>query len=104
MPNNEIDLKDENMSNGLNRFLGDTPLRVAVKLLVFSLVAGVIMSVVGWSPRDIFSGIANFFRRLWELGFDAIFSSLEYLILGAAIVIPAFFIIRVFSYRSGSRD
>jgi len=90
------------MGNGLTRFLGDTPLRVAVKLLVLSLVVGVVMSVVGWSPRDIFSGIASFFRNIWELGFEAVLNSLEYLVLGAAVVIPVFFIIRLMSFRSGS--
>ncbi len=88
------------MSNAINRFLGDTPLRVAVKLLVLSLVVGVVMSVVGWMPRDILRGIVSFFRNIWELGFDAIANSLEYLILGAAVVIPAFIIIRLLSLRS----
>ena len=86
--------------NALNRFLGDTPLRVAVKLLVLSLVVGVVMSVVGWFPRDILRGIVNFFRSIWELGFDAIANSLEYLVLGAAVVIPAFIIIRILNMRS----
>jgi len=93
------------MANGLNKFLGDTPVRVAVKLLVLSLVAGFIMKVVGWSPRDIVNAIANFFRKLWNLGFEAIFSSFEYLILGAAVVVPVFFVIRLLNYRgSSSRD
>lgn len=92
------------MSNALNRFLGDTPLRVALKLLVLSLVAGVVMSAVGWSPRDIFIGIKNFFQKLWNMGFDAILNSMEYLILGAAVVIPAFLVIRLLAFRSGSRD
>ena len=88
------------MSNAINRFLGDTPLRVAVKLLVLSLVVGVVMSVVGWMPRDILRGVIEFFRGIWELGFDAIANSLEYLVLGAAVVIPAFIIIRLLSLRS----
>ena len=92
------------MAGKIDRFLGDTPLRTAVKLLVLSLVAGFVMNAVGWSPRDILDGVVNFFRRIWELGFDAIFSSLEYLIVGAAVVVPAFLIIRMLSYRgSGPR-
>ena len=82
------------------RFLGDTPGRVAVKLVVLSVVAGVIMSAVGWTPRTIYEGIVRFFQRLWDLGFDAIYSSLEYLLLGAAVVVPAFFLIRLLSFRS----
>jgi len=93
------------MAARLNRFLGDTPLRTAVKLLVMSLVAGFVMNTVGWSPRDILRGVTNFFRKIWDLGFDAIFSSLEYLIVGAAVVIPVFLFIRLMSYRgSNARD
>lgn len=92
------------MSKAINRFLGDTPLRVVVKLLVLSLVVGFIMNFVGWQPFDILNGIVNFFRNLWELGFEAFANSLQYLILGAAVVVPAFLIIRLLNFRSGSRD
>lgn len=88
------------MSNAVTRFLGDSPLRVLVKLVVLSLVVGVVMSTVGWSPRDIYDGIIRFFTRIWNLGFDIFANSLEYLLLGAAIVVPAFFIIRLLNFRS----
>ena len=88
------------MSNMVNRFLGDTPARVAIKLVVLSVVVGIVMSAVGWTPRTIYDGIARFFQRLWDLGFDAIYSSFEYLFLGAAVVIPAFILIRLLSFRS----
>ncbi len=88
------------MNGSITRFLGDTPLRVAVKLAIFSVIVGVVMSAVGWSPRTIYDGIIRFVQNLWDLGFDAIYSSLEYLLLGAAIVIPAFILIRLLSFRS----
>ena len=88
------------MNGFLVRFLGDTPGRVAVKLIVLSVVVGIVMSAVGWTPRTIYDGIIRFFRGLWDLGFDAIYNSLEYLLLGAAIVIPAFLLIRLLSFRS----
>ena len=76
------------------------PARVGVKLIVLSVIAGVVMSAVGWTPRTIYDGTLRFFRSLWDLGFDAIYSSLEYLLLGAAIVVPAFLIIRLLSFRA----
>lgn len=88
------------MSNAVTRFLGDSPIRVIVKLAIISLIVGVVMSTIGWSPRDIFDGVLNFFSRLWNLGFDAITNSLEYLLLGAAIVVPAFLILRILNFRS----
>ena len=88
------------MNGSLTRFLGDTPMRVVLKLAVFSVIAGVVMSALGWSPRIIYDGIIRFFQSLWNLGFDAIYNSFEYLFLGAAIVVPLFLIIRLLSYRS----
>ena len=94
------EMETDPMSNAVSRFLGDSPLRVAIKLAVFSLIVGVIMSAVGWSPRTIYEGIVRFFQRLWDLGFEAIYSSFEYFFLGAAIVIPAFILIRLLSFRT----
>ncbi|EFL87858.1 DUF6460 domain-containing protein [Ahrensia sp. R2A130] len=88
------------MSGSVTRFLGGSPAAVAVKLFIASLIVGVIMSTLGWTPMVIWDGVIRFFANIWELGFDALASSAEYLLLGAAVVIPAFFIIRLFSFRS----
>lgn len=82
-----------------NRFLGDSPLRVLLKLLVVSLLVGIVMSTFGWSPWDVLYGIQDFFIRLWNMGFGAVDRVLGYVLLGAAIVIPAFIILRLFSLR-----
>lgn len=87
------------MSERTNRFLGDTPGRVLLKLIVVSLVAGVVMSAFNWSPMDIVYGIENFIRRIWNLGFGAIESFASYLLLGAAVVVPCFIILRLLNYR-----
>lgn len=85
--------------NALTRFLGDTPLRVALKLLVVSFVVGLVMHAFGWTPFDILYGIRAFFERIWNMGFAAIENFVGYILLGAAIVIPAFVIIRILSLR-----
>lgn len=88
------------MKNSLVRFLGDTPSRVAIKLIVLSVIVGVVMSALGLTPRKLFESFIRFFERLWNLGFEAIFSSLEYLFVGAAVVVPIFIIVRLLSYRA----
>lgn len=87
------------MSDGVNRFLGDTPARVLIKLIIVSLVVGVVMSAFNWSPMDILYGIENFFRRIWNLGFGAIERFAGYFLLGAVVVIPCFILLRLLSYR-----
>lgn len=85
--------------SGIARFLGDSPLRVILKLLLLSFVVGVVMSVFGWYPIDVYYGVRDFFLDIWHMGFAAIDRFLGYILLGAAIVIPAFLLIRIASYR-----
>ena len=85
--------------SALTRFLGDTPLKVLLKLLVVSFLVGIVMSAFGWSPLDVLYGIRNFFIDLWNLGFHAVDRFVGYILLGAAIVIPAFILLRLASYR-----
>ncbi|MDP3523491.1 MAG: DUF6460 domain-containing protein [Hoeflea sp.] len=85
--------------NGLTRFLGDTPGRTALKLLVASFVVGVIMAAFNWYPVDLLYMARDFLVNLWETGFAALGRFGTYLALGAAVVIPVFLIIRLFSLR-----
>jgi hypothetical protein len=85
--------------SGLDRFLGDSPLRVLLKLLVLSFLVGVVMSAFGWSPLDIFYWVQDTLLRIWNMGFATVDRFLGYMLLGAAIVIPAFIILRILSYR-----
>ncbi len=88
------------MSSRLTRFLGDTPGRTIVKLLVISLIVGAVMSAFNLYPLDILHGVRDFLVNLWNLGFDALGRFGDYLILGAFVVIPVFIIIRILSYRN----
>jgi hypothetical protein len=87
------------LNGSLTRFLGDSPLRVLFKLIVVSFIVGILMSAFGWTPYDIYYGVRDFFWHLWNMGFRAIDRFVAYFLLGAAIVIPAFIILRVLSYR-----
>lgn len=85
--------------SALTRFLGDTPLRMILKLVVVSFLVGLVMSAFGWSPLDVFHGIRQFFLDLWHMGFRAIDHFLGYIVLGAVIVVPAFILLRLAGYR-----
>lgn len=85
--------------DSINRFLGDTPFRVALKLIVVSFLVGILMSAFGWSPWDVLYGVRDFFVGIWNMGFDALYRFWGYFLLGAAVVVPAFIVLRVLSYR-----
>lgn len=85
----------------LTRLLGDSPVRVVIKLLVASLIVGMAMSAFGWYPIDVYYAVRESVLYIWSLGFGALDSFIGYIVLGAAIVIPAFIVIRLLSYRRG---
>ncbi len=93
------DARGSEMSSGLTRFLGDTPLRTAIKLIVISFVVGIILTALDLSPIDLLLSIRDLVLRIWNMGFEAIRRFGQYFILGAAIVVPVFLILRILKYR-----
>ncbi len=83
------------MSARLNQFLGDTPFRVLVRLLVLSFIVGLVLSAIGLHPLEIFDWLERLARRIYEMGFEAVREGLRYLFLGALIVVPIFLIMRL---------
>jgi hypothetical protein len=92
-------LENQSMSNGVNGFLGDTPLRVFIKLLILSVAVGFLMSIFGLYPDDILYAARDFVLDLWNTGFKTLGRLGDYLLLGAVIVVPIFILIRLMSYR-----
>jgi Family of unknown function (DUF6460) len=87
----------------LRDFLGGSPLGVALRLAVLSILVGVLLSFLGITPRNFFAVIDDFARHVYDLGFGAITWMLDYLLLGAMLVIPIWLVLRFLRARS-SRD
>ncbi|MBO6675499.1 MAG: hypothetical protein JJ908_10540 [Rhizobiales bacterium] len=83
------------MSNAVNRFLGGSPLGVFVKLLLISLLVGVVLSALGLTPLSLVEFVVDFFQRIWNLGFEALGQFGDWILLGATLVIPVWFIMRL---------
>ena len=82
-------------ANALEAFLGGSPAAVALKLLLMSLVVGALMMWLEIRPADILVGVVNFLRRIYALGFGAVRELIEYVLAGAAIVLPVWLLLRV---------
>jgi hypothetical protein len=80
----------------LTRFLGDTPLRVAVRLLVLSFIVGLVLSALNIRPADILWWVRRTILNIYDMGFAFFADSLDYLIVGALIVVPLFILSRLF--------
>ena len=83
------------MSNSLNRFLGGTPLAVLGKLILLSILIGVVLSALGLDPWNIVESVRRVFRSIWDMGFDAVRWLWSYFLLGAVLVIPIWLILRI---------
>ena len=100
MPNDVRDLPASH-GDGLYRFLGGTPLQVAFRLILLSILVGVVLAAIGFDPWNIIHSIRLLFQRLWDLGFDAINWLWRYFLLGAVIVIPIWLLSRLFGAPRG---
>lgn len=76
-------------------FLGGSVLGVAIRLILLSIVVGVVLSALGITPDNFFYQIEVLLRRIYNLGFDAFNWLFRYLILGAMVVIPVWLIARI---------
>ena len=85
----------------VNRLLGDSVGRTIVKLVVVSILVGMVMNVFGLYPMDIFYAFRDFIVNLWEKGWAALGRFGDWLILGGMVVVPVFIILRLLNYRRG---
>ena len=81
--------------NQVARWVGGTPLGVLVRLILVSILVGVILSALGLDPFDIIHSVERLIRSIWNMGFDAIRCLWRYFLLGAVIVVPIWLIMRM---------
>src|ERR1700742_3983195 len=87
--------------DGLYRFLGGSPIAVAFRLILLSILVLEALAAGGFDPRNILNSIRLLFQRLWDLGFDAVKWLWRYFLLGAVIVIPIWLLSRMFGAPRG---
>jgi len=68
---------------------------VIFRLVLLSILVGVILEVLGLEPWNIFESLQRLARRVWEMGFDAVRWLGRYLLLGAVVVVPIWLILRI---------
>jgi hypothetical protein len=85
--------------DNVSRFLGGSPLAVLFRLILLSILVGVVLSAIGFDPLNILYSIRLLIQRLWEYGFDAFNWLWRYFLLGAVIVVPLWFLSRLFAPR-----
>lgn len=85
-------------------FIGGRIDTVLIKLLVFSIVLGGFLSFFEVNPYDFWVHLKELAVRIYNMGFGAFEWLLQFVLLGAVIVIPLWFLGRIWKlYVSRSR-
>jgi hypothetical protein len=88
-------------NSAMTRIFGGSPLAVVGRLVLVSILVGVVLTALGLDPFDIVRSIERLIRQMWNMGFDAIRWLWRYFLLGAVIVIPVWVIIRLINAPRG---
>lgn len=79
----------------VQRFFGGPPVAVIGRLVLLSILVGVILAAIGLDPWNIIESVRELIVRVWNMGFDAIRWLWRYFLLGAVIVVPIWLLVRL---------
>ena len=86
-----------------NRIFGGNPLGVFIRLILLSVVVGIVLSALGISPQNLIYHIRLLIQRIYDLGFESIEWAFQYFLLGALVVFPVWLIARLLGLLGGGR-
>jgi hypothetical protein len=88
-------LESRNPQDILHRFFGGPPLHVIGRLVLLSILVGVVLAAIGLDPWNIIESVQRLLQHLWDLGFETVRWLWRYFLLGAVIVVPIWLLTRV---------
>ena len=78
---------------------GDNVRATVFKLAVASLIVGLVMSVFGITPLGILRSLGENFEEIFRNLVSILTHAIEYLLLGATLVVPVWLAVRLLSRR-----
>ena len=80
----------------MEKFIGGSLGGVIVRLIVLSIIVGIVLAALGLQPFDVFNSLKRLAERIYEMGFGAVEQGISYFLTGALLVVPIWFIARLF--------
>jgi hypothetical protein len=77
------------------RFVGGSPLAVAMRLIVVSFVVGFLLDAFGLDPSTLINEAVGAARRIVEYGFSDLRQFGRILLTGAMVVVPVWLVLRL---------
>jgi hypothetical protein len=83
-------------SHSVARVFGGSPIAVVSRLVLLSILVGVVLQTVGLDPLSLVQSIEIIARQAYAMGAEGLRHAWQYFLLGAAIVAPFWVIVRLF--------
>jgi hypothetical protein len=81
------------------QFFGDSVAGTIIRLVLLSVVVGVVFSALGITPFNLIERLQHLIRNITDMGLDAFNWAFKYFLLGAVIVFPIWFVVRLLGSR-----
>ena len=88
----------------MERFFGGSPAAVILQLAIASIIIGVVLTFFGFDPANLVNAVLRLWNWLTSLSLETVKKVLNYLLLGAIIVVPLWLLSRLFSYFGPRRQ
>jgi hypothetical protein len=79
----------------IQRFLGGPLLAVVGRLVLLSILVGVILAAIGLDPWNTIESVRALIVHVWDMGYDILHWLWRYFLLGAVIVVPIWLLVRL---------
>jgi len=83
---------------------GGNPVAVIVRLVVLSIIVGVVLSALNIRPDELLYHARRLLQRIYDLGFGVFETAFGYFLLGAVVVIPIWLIARLLGLFTRKAD
>lgn len=77
------------------QLFGDSVAGTVIRLVLLSVVVGIVFSALGITPFNIVERVELLVRRIADLGIDVFRWAFNYFLLGAIVVIPIWLVVRL---------
>ncbi len=77
------------------QFFGESVGGTILRLVLLSVVVGIVLSALGITPFNIVQRLELLVHRIANLGLDTFRWAFNYFLLGAIVVVPIWFVVRL---------
>ncbi|HRJ68194.1 MAG TPA: DUF6460 domain-containing protein [Beijerinckiaceae bacterium] len=83
----------------VQQFLGGSPVSVLIKLVLLSLLVGVILAAFGFTPWSFLHYLRYLVHEIFGSGIEALYTMGGYIAAGAVLVVPLWLLIRLLARK-----